>query len=169
MKQKTPEYLNSKDMNDLSELNEYYIKIRNEALNRYGVDLASTDNSRKIIVYCDTDGQFIPRFKRNGIDGILNENATELKTAKLSNTKSEASFQFHVMGDISHNQYIFVIMDDELKVIRKYKITKQNKVKMINDYLEQAKELYLQKFGGKVQKRDIIEIPEKFIKGILNE
>lgn len=167
-KQITPEYLNPKDLDSISELNNMFIKIREIGLQWYGVDLASTDNSRKIIVYQDMGDRFNPRFKRNGSDCTLDGVETEMKTAKLDNEYDSASFQFHVMGSIIHNQYLFVVMDTFLKIIRKYEILKPEAVKKVNDYLQEAKNDYLQKHLGVVQNRDIITIPESYIKEISN-
>lgn len=96
MKVKTPEYLNEKDLDNLSRLNNEYLNIRKLALDTFNVDLASTDNSRKITIHNELPS-FIPRFSRNGVDGLMENIPTELKTSKIENEKAEASFQFHVM------------------------------------------------------------------------
>lgn len=155
------------DMKNLIKLNKEYINIRQQCLDLFDVDLASTDNSRKIVCYEQTNKSFIPNFKRNGIDGFWLDNETELKTAIIKKDKNSAIFQFHVMGDINHLQYLFVVMNKYLRIIRYYIITEKEFVDTINQFLENSKIYYLKKYG-KVQKRDIITISEKFILTLTN-
>ncbi len=144
------------------------LKIREECLKQYGVDLASTDNSRKIVVAKALEGRFNPSFKRNGVDGILDGIETELKTTKINSESVAAAFQFHVMGDIVHNRYLFVVMDTFLNVLRSYDVANPASVEAVNCFLKEAKSDYLMKHRGVVQKRDIIDIPESFIKEVIN-
>lgn len=132
----------------------------------FGIDLLSTDNSRKLIV-SKALPEFNPRFKRNGIDGLFNNHDTELKTAK--NETSDASFMFHVMGDIFHNQYLLVVLDDMLSISRHYIIDQPKSVESINNLLQKRKTEYLAEHNGKVVKRDVISISESEIRSILKE
>lgn len=138
--------------------------LRNLALKKFGIDLLSTDNSRKLLV-SKILPEFNPRFKRNGADGLLNGHEVELKTSKTE--KNDANFMFHVMGDIIHNQYLLAILDDMLNIRRHYIINQPKPIAATNDLLQKKKIQYLAEHGGKVAKRDIITITENEVIDIL--
>ena len=155
---KTPEYLS--DLSEIIVINDEIIQLRNTALRKFGIDLLSTDNSRKLIVGKVLSG-FNPRFKRNGVDRLYNDREVELKTAKTESCN--AGFMFHVMGDIFHKQHLFIVLDETLNVLRHYVIDNPNSVAIMNNLLQKRKIEYLEEHHGKVAKRDVITITENEI------
>lgn len=139
------------------------------------------------------DSTFLPNFARNGEDGksdgfedieskntkveghLVNGqfihtgfnsktgNFVKPKKPDLAILKREGKFQFHVMGDIVHDRYIFTVSrKDNMSILRLYDISDPANVKVINDKLQTARDDYLLKYGN-VKKRDLVYITEKFL------
>lgn len=149
---------------ELSEWGKKIYDIRTECLEKYDIDILSTDNLsalpvHKIVSTYDTN--FNVNFARNGEDAISNGNPAEIKNVSVQNLTSAASFMFHAMGDLIHSRYIFVVrLKKTLQPIRVYDISEPSNITKVQQELENLKQDYL-KDG--FRKFDGIYIKERFL------
>jgi len=167
----------------IQEMNEARKKIyaeREAIYKKYGVDILDTDALSAISIY-EVVKQYDPdyniNFSRNGEDAMSNgvlieQKATRVK-GKLTKTGKprknagvDAAFQFHAMGDIDSDRYIFVARDHEdLSVVRIYDIGDPVNCKLVVDHLMSERNSWLSRSQGDQakMKRDIITLPETVI------
>lgn len=162
-------YLEDPDLLQVGTYVEEICNIRSACLERFGLDILSTDNLSSVLVYnivSQYDTDFNINFARNGEDAISNGIDIEMKNASVDKPTVSASFMFHAMGDLHHNRYIFVARDKKtLKPIRMYDIGESTNVALVQAELERLKQDYL-KDG--FRKFDGIYLKEKFFREVLN-
>lgn len=158
----------------LKELDEYRKKIfslREEAYKKFKIDLLDNDTLSALSIYQvveQYDSNYNINFSRNGEDGksgdvLIEQKATKIKKKKRSEIYGSASFQFHAMGNLEYNRYIFVTRNDvTLNLIRIYDISKEENTRLVQNHLfgERRKWEDKNKELGYTQKRDVILMPE---------
>lgn len=167
----------------IQEMNEARKRIYDEReaiYKKYGVDLLDTDALSAIAVYeivKQYDPNYNINFSRNGEDAqsngvLIEQKATRVqgdltKTGKpRKNAGTDAAFQFHAMGDIESDRYIFVARHHEdLSVLRIYDIGTAGNCQLVVEHLTNERNKWLARSQGNqaMMKRDIITLPEKFI------
>ena len=178
-------YLDSAALTDMNTARLQIFAVRAEIYRKYKIDVLDTDALSALSIHeivSQYDSDYNINFSRNGEDAISQGVAIEQKAARVEgpltktgkprkNADTDAVFQFHAMGDIEHDRYIFVARNkDNLAVVRMYDISTKTNCQIIKDYLLQERANWLGK-GQKnaaQMKRDIIAISEKFIKQKLN-
>ena len=178
-------YLDSAALTEMNEARLQIFAIRAEIYRNYQIDVLDTDALSALSIHeivSQYDSDYNINFSRNGEDAISNGVLIEQKAARVAgaltktgkprkNADADAGFQFHAMGDIEHDRYIFVARKkDDLSVIRMYDISTKSNCQIIINHLKQERANWLAK-GQKntaQMKRDIISISEKFIKEKLN-
>lgn len=162
-------YLNNNDLLQVETYVEEICNVRSDCLQRFGLDILSTDNLSSVLVYkivSQYDNNFNINFARNGEDAISNGVDIEMKNCSVDKPTASASFMFHAMGDLHHPRYIFVARDKKtLKPIKMYDISEPTNVALVQQELERLKQDYL-KDG--FRKFDGIYIKEKFFQEVLN-
>jgi len=165
----------------VKELNEYRRKIyalREEAYNKTGIDVLDTDTLSSLSIHevvHQYDSEYNINFARTGEDGksgdvLIEQKATQLKKKKPSGLYGSASFQFHAMGDIVNDRYIFATRDKAtLDLIRIYDISSSNNKSIIQQHLFGERQQWEDKNKelGHTQKRDVILLPEHILSNSL--
>lgn len=178
-------YLDSTALTEMNEARLQIFAIRAEIYRNYQIDVLDTDALSALSIHeivSQYDSDYNINFSRNGEDAISNGVLIEQKAARVNgaltktgkprkNADTDAGFQFHAMGDIEHERYIFVARKkDDLSVIRMYDISTKSNCQIIKNYLLQERANWLAKGQANAaqMKRDIISISERFIKQKLN-
>lgn len=178
-------YFVKQDLVEMNLVRKEIFTLREKIYKKFKVDVLDTDALSALSIHeivSQYDSDYNVNFARNGEDAkskdVLIENkATRVhgpltKTGKLrKNAGQDAAFQFHAMGDLDHERYIFVARNkDDLSIMRLYDISSEYNRKMILDHLMNEREQWLErsKKDKKLMKRDIIILPEKFILEKLN-
>jgi hypothetical protein len=149
-----------------------------EAMKRkYDIDLLDTDALSSLSIFeivSQYDSAYNICFDRNGEDASSNDTLIEQKTnqvdpnpftKKINKIRKgygqDASWAFHVGGDIEHDRYIFVARSKvDLKILRVYDISNAKNRKIVVNELNSKRENWHKKG---FQKNDIIAISEKTI------
>lgn len=102
---------------------------RNGEDGRSGSLLDMETKVTKVDGYRQADGQFVQcKYKPDSGSFVVPRNVAN------AITKRDAKFQFHVMGDISHDAYIFAVaIKDSLDLLRLYDIRTPANVQIVND------------------------------------
>jgi hypothetical protein len=167
----------------LLELDIYRKKIfelREEAYKKFNIDILDNDTLSALSIYeivKEYDLEYNINFARNGEDGKSGKVLIEQKASRVKKKKKTvgvydtASFQFHAMGDIEYNRYIFATRDKEtLSLIRLYDISIKDNILKIQQHLlgERKKWEDKNKQLGYTQKRDVIVLPENLLFDLIN-
>jgi hypothetical protein len=158
----------------LAELDEYRRKIfelRAEAYTKSGIDVLDNDTLSALSIY-EVVHQYDPdyniNFARNGEDSksggvLIEQKASRIEKKKRSGEYGIAGFQFHAMGNIEYDRYIFATRDKAtLELVRIYDISGKANIKLIQKHLLAEREKWLER-GRKDQKKmkhDVIVMPE---------
>lgn len=178
-------YFETKDLAVMNEVRKEIFTLREKIYKQYKIDILDTDALSALSIHeivSQYDPDYNVNFSRNGEDakskGILIENKATRVSGPLTKTGkqrkgagTDAAFQFHAMGDLDHQRYIFVARDkDDLSVVRLYDISSESNRKLVLNHLISEREAWLErgKKDKKLMKRDIILLPEKFILEKLN-
>ena len=157
-------YFETEHLSEMAEYCKQIYGIRASCLEKYNVDMLSTDNLSALPVHnvvSKYDIDFNVNFARNGEDAISNGKPIEIKNVSVPKPTGSASFMFHAMGDLTHTRYIFVVrLKSTLAPIRLYDISESSNVAKVQQELERAKQVYL-KDG--FRKFDGIYIKETFL------
>lgn len=162
------------DLNSIKELDGYRKEIfllREQAYKKHKLDLLDNDTLSALSIYeivTQYDPGYNINFSRNGEDAKSGEVFIEQKSSRIelqprTGEYPAASFQFHAMGNIEYDRYIFATRDKPtLDLIRIYDIKITENTKLVQTYLlgERAKWENKNKELGYTQKRDVIVLPE---------
>ena len=161
----------------LAQLDEYRKKIfelREEAYRATGIDVLDNDTLSALSIYeivSQYDLDYNINFARNGEDAKSNGVDIEMKASRIERKKRSglyglAGFQFHAMGNLDYNRYIFVTRDKAtLSLIRVYDIADPANCLQIQAHLLAEREAWLAR-GRKDQakmKHDVIQLPEALL------
>jgi hypothetical protein len=150
---------------------------REDMKRKYGIDILDTDALSSLSIFeivSQYDSSYNICFDRNGEDAKSNGILIEQKTRQVDPnpfTKKtnkprksygqDASWAFHVGGDIEHARYILVARSEvDLRILRVYDISKAKNRKIVVDELNSKRKAWHKKG---FQKNDIITISEKTI------
>lgn len=167
-----PKYFNPTQLAEMQEALKKIYKEREDIYRKYQINLLDTDALSSLSMYeiiKQYDNNYNINFARNGEDaksnGILAEHKTTQVNGNLTKRgtlrKSNASWAFHVGGDLDHQRYIFVARDKtDLSILRIYDITdKYNRQVVLDDLFAKAKLWHEKGF----RKNDLITFSEKTI------
>lgn len=175
-----PKYLNIEDLDDMQEAQKKIFALRNEVYENYSIDLLDTDALSSLSIYQivnQYDPDYNINFARNGEDAKSKDVLIETKASRVEgpltkkgktrkNAGTDAVFQFHAMGDLEHQRYLFVARNKQtLEIMRIYDIGTKKNTKIVFDYLLGLREEWLNRSAGneKLMKRDVISLPEKYL------
>jgi hypothetical protein len=171
------------DVEDLVALDEYRRKIfalRAEAYAKFKIDVLDNDTLSALSIYevvSQYDKDYNINFSRNGEDGksngvLIEQKASRIEKKKRSGEYGSAGFQFHAMGNIEYDRYIFATRDRAtLDLVCIYDIGISENTKLVQKYLlgERKKWEDKNKALGYTQKHDVIILPEDIlISGLKN-
>jgi hypothetical protein len=178
-------YFDKKILDEMNEARKNIFAERGAIYKKHKVDILDTDalsalSIFEIVTQYDTDYNI--NFARNGEDAksngvLIEQKATRVeggftKTGKpRKHAGTDAAFQFHAMGDIDSNRYLFVARNkDDLSIMRIYDISNEHNRKIVLDHLMAERNAWLEKSMGDQtkMKRDIITLTEKVILEKLN-
>jgi len=161
----------------LAELDEYRRKIfelRAEAYAKTKIDVLDNDTLSALSIY-EIVHQYDPfynvNFSRNGEDGkskgvLIEQKASRVEKKKKSGLYATAGFQFHAMGNLKYDRYIFATRDrSTLNLIKIYDISIKENIELVQSHLLSEREKWLER-GRKDQakmKRDVIIMPEDLL------
>jgi hypothetical protein len=161
----------------LAQLDEYRRKIftlRKEAYSLTGIDVLDNDTLSALSIYeivRQYDINYNINFSRNGEDAKslevnIEQKASRVERKKRSGLYALAGFQFHAMGNLDYNRYIFVTRDKAtLDLIKIYDVAQSEHCLQIQTHLRAEREAWLDR-GRKDQtkmKHDVILLPEKLL------
>lgn len=161
----------------LAQLDEYRRKIfalREEAYKLTKIDVLDNDTLSALSIYeivRQYDADYNINFARNGEDAKSAGVDIEMKASRIERKKRSglyglAGFQFHAMGNIEYNRYIFVTRDKAtLSLIRIYDISNAENCLQVQAHLLAEREAWLAR-GRKDQakmKHDVIQLPETLL------
>jgi len=173
-------YLEQSSLLGLDVYRKKIFELREEAYKKYNIDILDNDTLSALSIYeivNQYDVDYNINFARNGEDGKSGKVLIEQKASRVEKKKkgfgvyATASFQFHAMGDIEYDRYIFVTRDKEtLNLIRLYDISIKDNVLKIQQHLlgERKKWEDKNKQLGYTQKRDVIVLPENIMFDLVN-
>lgn len=173
-------YFEKTSLKELNEARKKIFKIRADIYKKYNIDVLDTDALSSLSIHeiiSQYDSDYNINFARNGEDAISNGVLVEQKAARVSsdftktgkirkNAGQDAQFQFHAMGDIVHDRYVFVARSKEdLSILRIYDISKKANCKIVQQHLEQERGKWLAKGlkDKKKMKHDLIILSEKYL------
>lgn len=173
-------YLEKEYLLDMQQVQKQIFDLRNQIYSRYKIDLLDTDALSSLSIYRIVnhyDPDYNINFARNGEDGKSNNILIETKASRVEgpltkkgktrkNAGTDAVFQFHAMGDLEHQRYLFVARNKQtLEIMRIYDIGTKKNTKIVFDYLLSLREEWLNRSAGneKLMKRDVISLPEKYL------
>ncbi len=132
-------YFNANDIEAMNAYRAQIYAIREKMFAEFGVDPLDTDALSSLAIHkivSQYDADFNVNFARNGEDGKSGDVLIEQKAARvdpnpLTKTNKprkgygmDASFAFHVGGEIDHQRYIFVARSSaDLSILRIYDIS----------------------------------------------
>ena len=165
----------------LAQLDEYRRKIfalREEAYQLTNIDVLDNDTLSALSIYeivRQYDPDYNINFARNGEDAmsvinnlivLIEQKASKISRYKKTGLYKLAAFQFHAMGNLEYDRYIFAARDEAtLSLIRIYDISDPVHCLQVQAHLLaeratwEAKNIEL----GKTQKRDVIVLPEALL------
>jgi hypothetical protein len=175
-----PLYLDKRVVKELNKKRKEIYSIRNEIYTKYKIDSLDTDVLSSLSLFeivSKYDKNFNINFARNGEDAMSSNTPIELKTSRVSGryTKTgklrkhadrDAMFQFHAMGDLEHQRYIFAAKHkDDLSILRLYDISDSNNCSLVINRLLDKKAAWLERVNGnlKKMKHDLILMEESYI------
>jgi hypothetical protein len=164
-------YLESQALVELDEYRRKIFALRAEAYAKSGIDVLDNDTLSALSIYeivHQYDPDYNINFARNGEDGksgevLIEQKASRIEKKKKSGVYAKAGFQFHAMGNIEYDRYIFATRDKgTLDLIRIYDISIKANTKLVQKHLlgERQKWEDKNKKLGYTQKHDVIIMPE---------
>ena len=163
-------YLDKSAIEDLDLYRQQIFEIREKAYAKHGIDILDNDALSSVSIYnlvSHYDPDYNTNFARNGEDAISNGVLIEQKCSRVKNDKELAGFQFHAMGNLIYDRYIFVARrKDNLDLLRIYDISQKDNLKIIHTHLTAERDAWLER-GRQDQskmKRDVVLLSEKMMK-----
>ena len=165
----------------LAQLDEYRRKIfalREEAYKLTGIDVLDNDTLSALSIYeivRQYDQEYNINFARNGEDAmsvinelivLIEQKASRISRYKKTGLYKQAAFQFHAMGNLDYDRYIFAARDEAtLALVRIYDISQPENCLQVQAHLMSEREAWEAKNVrlGKTQKRDVIVLPEALL------
>ena len=156
----------------LAKLDEYRHKIfalREDAYRSTGIDVLDNDTLSALSIYeivSQYDEDYNINFARNGEDAKSQEVLIEMKASRVERKKRSglyglAGFQFHAMGNLEYDRYIFVTRDKgTLKLIKIYDISGKKNCQKIKKQLLGMREEWV---AGGMRSHDGIFLKESFL------
>lgn len=171
-------YLLKHEIQDLIHIRNIIFPEREKAYKKYLIDVLDNDTLSSLQIYeivSEYDDSYNINFSRNGEDAQSNGINIEHKCSNIKPTKKDiipnAAFQFHAMGNLEYQRYIFVVRrKDTLFPVRLYDISNQENVKIVIKHLLSERHKWLEKGRlneVKNMKRDVITLPETLIQNKL--
>lgn len=167
-------YLEADALATLDEYRRKIFELRAEAYAKTGIDVLDNDTLSALSIY-EVVHQYDPdyniNFARNGEDSksngvLIEQKASRVEKKKKSGLYANAGFQFHAMGNLEYDRYIFAARDKAtLDLIRIYDISIDKNTKIVQKHLlgERKKWEDKNKVLGYTQKHDVIILPEDIL------
>ena len=172
-------YLSASVVAELNECRKRIFAEREAIYRKHKIDVLDTDTLSALSIFevigqYDTDYNI--NFARNGEDAIsqgikIEQKCSRVVQKKRCGTYADAAFLFHAMGDLEYSRYILVTRDKTtLALVRAYDISKEDNVKIVQDYLLNERAVWEAKckIDKKCMKRDVIGIPESVVSNLTN-
>jgi hypothetical protein len=167
-------YLESTALQELDEYRRKIFALRAEAYNKFKIDVLDNDTLSALSIYevvHQYDPEYNINFARNGEDSksgevLIEQKASRIEKKKRSGLYGNAGFQFHAMGNIVYDRYIFATRDKAtLDLIRIYDISIAANTLAVQQHLlgERQKWEDKNKKLGYTQKHDVIILPEDIL------
>jgi hypothetical protein len=149
-------------------------QLRQQAYALTSIDVLDNDTLSALSIYeivSQYDVNYNINFARNGEDAKSLNVDIEMKATKIERYKKSglyklAAFQFHAMGNLNYDRYIFATRDEAtLDLVRLYDISDPVHCLQVQAHLLaeratwEAKNVEL----GQTQKRDVIVLPEALL------
>jgi hypothetical protein len=171
-------YLKPEALAQLDEYRKQIFALREAAYKLTGIDVLDNDTLSALSIYeivRQYDQDYNINFARNGEDAmsvindlivLIEQKASKIERYKKTGLYKLAAFQFHAMGNLEYDRYIFAARDEAtLALVRIYDISAPVNCLQIQAHLLaeraawEAKNVQL----GKTQKRDVIVLPEALL------
>ncbi len=171
-------YLKPETLAQLDECRKQIFALREAAYKLTGIDVLDNDTLSALSIYeivRQYDQEYNINFARNGEDAmsvinelivLIEQKASRITRYKKTGLYKQAAFQFHAMGNLEYDRYIFAARDEAtLALVRIYDISAPVNCLQIQAHLLaeraawEAKNVQL----GKTQKRDVIVLPEALL------
>ena len=167
-------YLEAQALNELDEYRRKIFALRAEAYSKFKIDVLDNDTLSALSIYeivSQYDADYNINFARNGEDSksgdvLIEQKASRIEKKKRSGVYASAGFQFHAMGNIEYDRYIFATRDKAtLDLICIYDISIDKNTKAVQKHLlgERKKWEDKNKTLGYTQKHDVIILPEEIL------
>lgn len=172
-------YLESEALAELDEYRRKIFALRAEAYNKFKIDVLDNDTLSALSIYevvHEYDPEYNINFARNGEDSksgevLIEQKASRIEKKKRSGLYGNAGFQFHAMGNIVYDRYIFATRDKAtLDLVRIYDISIAKNTEAVQKHLlgERQKWEDKNKKLGYTQKHDVIILPEDILSNLKN-
>jgi hypothetical protein len=171
-------YLAPETLLQLDECRKQIFALREAAYKLTNIDVLDNDTLSALSIYeivRQYDPEYNINFARNGEDAksminelivLIEQKASRISRYKKTGLYKQAAFQFHAMGNLEYDRYIFAARDEAtLALVRIYDISKPENCLQVQAHLLaeratwEAKNVKL----GKTQKRDVIVLPEALL------
>jgi hypothetical protein len=171
-------YLKPETLAQLDEYRKQIFALREAAYKLTNIDVLDNDTLSALSIYeivRQYDPEYNINFARNGEDAmsminklivLIEQKASRITRYKKTGLYKQAAFQFHAMGNLEYDRYIFAARDEAtLALVRIYDISQPENCLQVQAHLLaeratwEAKNVKL----GKTQKRDVIVLPEALL------
>ena len=173
-------YFDKTSIAEMNEIRKEIFALRESIYKKHKVDILDTDALSSLSIHeivSQYDPDFNINFARNGEDAKSKDTLIESKATRVEgaftktgkprkNAGSDAAFQFHAMGDLASDRYLFVARNKEdLSILRIYDISEPGNRKIVLDHLMGERAAWLKRSNGDEakMKRDIIVLPETLL------
>jgi hypothetical protein len=167
-------YLDPKDLIELDQYRRKIFALRAEAYAKFKIDVLDNDTLSSLSIYevvSKYDVDYNINFARNGEDAksgsvLIEQKASRILKKKKTGQYPYSGFQFHAMGNIEYDRYIFATRDKAtLDIVRIYDISGDENTFQIQAHLLGERQKWEDKNEklGKTQKHDVIILPEELL------
>lgn len=167
-------YLKPETLAQLDEYRKKIFELREEAYRATGIDVLDNDTLSALSIYeivSQYDADYNINFARNGEDAKALGVDIEMKASRIERKKRSglyglAGFQFHAMGNLDYDRYIFVTRDKvTLSLIRVYDIADPANCLQVQAHLLAERQAWLARgrIDEKKMKHDVIQLPEALL------
>lgn len=167
-------YLDATALIELDQFRHKIFALRAEAYEKFKIDVLDNDTLSALSIYeviHTYDADYNINFSRNGEDGksrgvLIEQKASRVERKKTTGKHARAVFQFHAMGDLQYDRYIFAARDKAtLELVRIYDISHPTNIALVQAHLlgERAKWLENGRKDQSKMKRDVITVPEELL------
>jgi hypothetical protein len=171
-------YLAPTVLAQLDECRKQIFALREAAYKLTGIDVLDNDTLSALSIYeivRQYDQEYNINFARNGEDAmsiinklivLIEQKASRISRYKKTGLYKQAAFQFHAMGNLEYDRYIFATRDEAtLALVRIYDIGDQVNCLQVQAHLLSERAAWEAKNVqmGKTQKRDVIVLPEALL------